>query len=176
MKLFAKLKQNSVTICVILLCTAILVTGVCIANNTAAKQYNPNYIIEYELVKVTQVLFNNYTIDDNSEQAKRGSQSLNVVMLTGRYKGDVVPVTNYLGPMHEKTAKAGTIMTVTVTTDFREDGYQISIVNYDYTWLIIAMVGLFVIAVVLVGRKKGVMSLLGLAVTLITIVFILLPL
>jgi uncharacterized membrane protein len=50
------------------------------------------------------------------------------------------------------------------------------VVNYDLIPLIAAMLALFVLAVVLIGRKKGVMSLIGLAATLIAIVFVLIPL
>lgn len=161
---------------VVLTCLVALSLAIFFANRSDPKQYNENYYIDYELVRVTQVLYDNYTVDEDSEHALRGSQSLNVVVLTGEYKGDVMMVTNYLGPMHEKLAEAGTVLTVTITTDVREDSYQISIVNYDYTWLLVGMVALFVAAVVVVGRRKGAMSLLGLAFTLIAIVFVLLPL
>ncbi len=164
------------TVIVLAVCFALLAVGVIFANNTEPKEVNPYYRIEYELVRVTQVVFDNYTVDDNSEHALRGSQTLNVVVLTGRYKGDTFTVSNYLGPLHEKLAKKGTVLTVTITSDSREDGYQMSVVNYDFTWLLVVMLALFCAAVIAIGRRKGVLSLLGLAVTLVTIIFVLLPL
>lgn len=170
-----KRRIKPIDVIVTLICAALLVCGVVYANRAEKKGSDPNYSVNYELVRVTQVLFEDYTVDDDSEGALRGSQSLNVVLLTGRHKGDTLTIKNYLGPMHEKLAKKGTVLTVTVTEDLREEGYQLSVVNYDYTWLIVGMIVLFIAAVVLVGRKKGLMSLLGLAVSLAAIVFFLIP-
>lgn len=169
-------KQAIVTAAVIVVCSLLLIAGAIFANRAEAEEYNPYYTIEYELVRVTQVVFDNYTVDDNSEHALRGSQTLNVVVLTGRYKGDTFTLSNYLGPLHEKLAKKGTVLTVTITSDSREEGYQMSVVNYNFVPLLIVMLVLFVAAVVIVGRRKGLLSLLGLIITLIAIVFILLPL
>jgi uncharacterized membrane protein len=170
-----KTTRSLLTVCVLALCLAALVAGVLLANRAEPKENNPYYTIEYELVRVTQVLFDNYTVDEENENALRGSQSLNVVVLTGRFKGDKMPVTNYLGPLHEKLAKVGTVLTVTITFDSREEGYQMSIVNYDLTWLMVGMLVLFIAAVVIVGRGRGVMSLVGLLITLVAIVFFLIP-
>lgn len=168
-------KTKLISVLAAALCTALLICGVLIARNTEPAENNPYYSIEYELVKVTRVLVNSYQVDPETENALRGSQSLMVRILTGRFKGDIMPVNNYLGPMHEKLAKEGTVLTVTITSDSREEGYQISIVNYDFTWLLAAMLVIFIAAVVIVGRRKGVMSLLGLLFSLIAIVFFLIP-
>ena len=140
-------KRKLIGAAVIIALIALLTVGAVFARRAESKENNPYYTIEYELVRVTQVLLDNYTVDDDSEHALRGSQSLNVVVLTGRHKGDVIPITNYLGPLHEKLAKKGTVLTVTITEDSREEGYQISVVNYNYVWLIAAMLVLFAAAV-----------------------------
>lgn len=163
-------------IIVVAVCALLLALAAVFANRAEPKEVNPYYTIEYELVRVTDVIFDNYTVDENSEHALRGSQTLNVLILTGRFRGQSFTVANYLGPLHEKLAHKGSVLTVTITSDSRESGYQMSIVNYDYTWLLVVMLALFIAAVVIVGRRKGVMSLLGLAVTLAAIVFVLLPL
>ena len=164
------------TALVLAVCFIILAVGIVFANRAEPKQTNPYYTIEYELVRVQQVLFDNYTVDDNAEHALRGSQTLNVTVLTGPHRGDGFTVTNYLGPMHEKLAKKGTVLTVTITSDSREEGYQMSIVNYNAVPVLIVLGCLFILAVVVIGRKKGVMSLIGLAATLAAIIFVLLPL
>ena len=173
--MMSKKTNKILNILVILICAAALVFGVLFAREAEPEQNNPYYTIEYELVRVTKVLYDNYTVDPETENALRGSQSLLVTVLTGRHKGDNMPINNYLGPMHEKLAHEGTVLTVTLTEDSREEGYQLSVVNYDYTWLVIVMLVIFVAAVVIVGRKKGVMSLIGLVYSLIAIVFFLIP-
>lgn len=170
-----KTRSTLINVIAVLLLAALLAVGVCFANRSKKKEYNRYYTIDYVLVRVEKVLYESYTVDDDSEHALRGSQSLSVRVLTGRHKGDVMPVTNYLGPMHEKLAKQGTVLTVTLTEDSRETGYQISVVNYDFTWLLIIMLVLFAAAVIVVGRRKGLMSLIGLAVTIAALVFFLIP-
>ncbi len=170
-----KRKPKPIDILIVFLCLAALAAGIFFARDSAPKETNPYYTIEYELVRVTKVMYENYTLDESAENVPRGSQSLNVEILTGRFKGLTMPVTNYLGPLHEKIAKEGSVLTVTITADSREDGFQISIVNFDFTWLLIGMLALFIAAVVFVGRGKGVMSLLGLAYSLAAIVFFLVP-
>ena len=170
-----KKRKTILDICVILICLAALAAGILAARNAAPAENNPYYTIEYELVRVTQVLYDNTTRDEDSEGVLRGSQSLNVQVLTGRFKGDVMPVNNYVGPLHEKAAKVGTVLTVTITADSREEGYQISIVNYDFRWLAAGLVAVFIAAVAAVGRKQGLMSLIGLVYSLAAIVFFLIP-
>ncbi len=164
-----------INIAIVAFCVIVLAVGVLIANRSRAKQTNPDYVIEYELVRVEKIVNNNYSIDHETQDAVRGSQTLKVRILTGRYKGDTMLVGNYLGPMHEKLAKLGTVLTAVITTDRNAPGYQMSIVNYDFTWLIAGMLLVFIAAVVIVGRKKGVMSLFGLLYSLIAIVFFLIP-
>lgn len=170
-----KKHSTLLNILVILTCLAGLVFGVLFANKALPKENNPYYTVEYELARVTRVLHDSYTVDTETENALRGSQSLMVSVLTGRYKGDDIPVNNYLGPLHEKLAKEGTVLTVMITSDSREAGYQISVINYDFTWLLAAMLLIFAAAVVTVGRRKGVMSLLGLLYTLAAVVLFLVP-
>lgn len=158
-----------------LVCFAVLALGVILAGRAKPAENNPYYTIRYELVRVTKVMHESYTVDEDAEHALRGSQSLLVKVLTGAHKGDELPIMNYLGPLHEKLAKVGTVLTVTITEDSREDGYQVSVVNYDLVPLVIVMLVLFIAAVVIIGRKKGVMSLIGLFVTMIAIVFFLIP-
>ena len=168
-------KRLPIQIAVIVFLLALLIAGAFIARRSEPKENNPYYTIEYELVKVTKVIYESYTVDDDSEHALRGSQTLNVVVLTGRHKGDELIINNYLGPMHEKLAKAGTVLTVTITSDSREAGYQISVITYNYLWLIAVMLLLFTAAVIAVGRKNGLYSLIGLLATLAALVFFLVP-
>ena len=168
-------KRRIISIVIIFCSVAALTAGFFLARNTAPNDYNPYYTISYELARVTRVIRNDYTYDDDSEHAVRGSQSLSVTMITGRHKGDVMPVMNYLGPMHEKLVKEGTTLTVMITEDSREAGYQISVINYNYVWLYVGLLALFVAAVAFVGRRRGLMSLVGLVYSLLAIVFFLVP-
>ena len=167
--------KKALTALIVLVCAAALIAGALAARSTKPAGNNPYYTISYELARVEKVLVNSYTVDDDAEHALRGSQSLNVKLITGIHEGDVMPVMNYLGPLHEKLAKEGTVLTVMITEDSREAGYQISVINYDLTWVYIALALLFAAAVLIVGRKKGFLSILGLVYSLLAIVLFLVP-
>lgn len=167
--------QKILNIAVVLICLAALAVGIAVANRPREDETNKNYRIDYELAKVTKILREGYTVDEDSEHALRGSQSLVVHILTGSHKGDEMPVMNPLGPMNEKLAKVGTVLTVKLETSYGTAGYQLSVVNYDLTALFAVMLLLFIAAVIIVGRRKGAMSLIGLAATLVSIIFFLIP-
>lgn len=167
--------RRIISVCAAALCVVLLAVGIVVAMRSKPKEYNQYYSVSYELAKVEKVILDNYEIDNDAEHAKRGSQSLSVRIITGAHKGDVMPITNYLGPLHEKLARKGTVLTVMITKDSREAGYQISVINYDLKWIYVVMILLFIAAVVIVGRKKGVMSLFGLAYSILAIVFFLVP-
>ncbi len=167
--------RRIISVSITAFCIAALIAGMIAAANARPKEYNQYYTVSYELAKVEKVILDNYQVDDDAEHAKRGSQSLNVRITTGKHKGEIMPVMNYLGPLHEKLARKGTVLTVMITEDSREAGYQISVINYDLTLLYVVMLLLFIAAVIAVGRKKGVMSLLGLAYSILAIVFFLIP-
>ena len=165
----------TVNIAVTAVLVLLLVFGIIAANRAPAKESNKNYVIDYELARVKEILHEDYTVDEDSEHSPRGSQSLLVEVITGQHKGDVMPVMNPLGPLHQKLAKVGTVLTVKLETSYGVGGYQISIVNYNFLPLLIVMLAIFIAAVAVVGRGKGMMSLIGLAATLACVVFFLIP-
>ena len=62
---------------------------------------------EYETAVVTDVLADNTEVDEVSDGAKRGEQLLLAEVKTGQYKGEVMQVYNYVGPLYGQTLKAG---------------------------------------------------------------------
>lgn len=169
-------KQKYINVGTALLLIAVLIIAAVAAGKAPAKETNKNYKIYYELAKVKEITNDNVVYDEDSEQIARGSQSLIVEILTGRYKADVMPVLNPIGPTQEKLAKVGTVLTVKLETSHGVGGYQIHIITFNYLPLLIFMLLLFITAVAVVGRWKGIMSLLGLAATFVSIIFFLIPL
>lgn len=104
---------------------------------------------EYETAVVTDVLADNTEVDEVSDGAKRGEQLLLAEVKTGQYKGEVMQVYNYVGPLYGQTLKAGQRAVLVIST-YADGTHTATVYEYDRT--------------------------VGLAVTLVCLFFILIPL
>ena len=131
--------------------------------------------VEYETAKVLEVVSDDTIIDETVENVKRGSTELKIQILTGRYKGDICFVTNYFSAMYSVDVDEGDTCSVRIDTS-DEGVYTAAIYNYNRIPLFFGLIILFFITLVLIGGKQGAKAFLGLAYTVLCIVFILLPL
>jgi uncharacterized membrane protein len=154
-----------------------LSVGVIIYANTDKPTYTitESSGVEYETARVLSVLEDNTTVDTETENVKKGNSELEVELLTGRYKGDVCHVTNFYSALYNVDVAKGDKVSVRIdTTGVGE--YQVSIYNYNRIPLMIGLVLVFFAVLVIFGGKQGLKAFLGLAYTVIVIVFVLLPL
>lgn len=116
-------------------------------------------------------------IDENledREQYKVGSQLVNVEILEGELRGKEIKIENHISATHNVILKQGN--RVIVCADMPE-GIEpfYSIYNYDRGGTITFVVICFILLVILVGKKKGFMSCIGLFFTLCMVICYLLP-
>lgn len=169
-------KQNGVRLVVILL----FLTLYAVALFTANSGWNGYTItestgIEYETARVTAVIEDNTVADERVEGFSIGSTVLQLKLLSGRYAGDTVTVTNYLSAMYNVDVEEGDTVSVRIDTAGVGE-YQVSIYNYNRTpWLILFVV-VFAAALILLGGMQGLRAFLGLVFTYVSIVFLLVPL
>lgn len=130
--------------------------------------------IEYEVGKVTGILADNTTIDENSGGIWRGSMELQVEILTGRYKGETTYVTNYFSSLYNVRVSQGDKVSIRIDTG--DSGYQVSIYNYYRVPQMLGCVAAFVLLLIVIGGKKGAKSAAALIFTMVCIIGILLPL
>ncbi|MCD7964896.1 MAG: YibE/F family protein [Clostridiaceae bacterium] len=130
---------------------------------------------EYETARVLRVLQDKTVQDESTENIHRGTMDLEVEILSGRYKGDIVSVTNYLSLKYNVYAKAGDTISLQINTT-GENEYQVSVYNFNRKPVLIGMVVLFLAGLILAGGKKGLAAVAGIVFTLVSIVYILLPL
>lgn len=128
----------------------------------------------YYKAKVLEVLEDSTVIDSQTEGVRKGTQSLKIEITSGKYKGEVITIDNYLSALYNIYAKTGTKIIVRAT--MYEEGPNFSIYNYDRTPILYGFILLFVACICIIGGKKGFMSLLSLVLTLVAVVKILLPL
>lgn len=131
--------------------------------------------IEYEAGLVKKIVNDNTTADKNDKNILRGSMDLQIEILTGRYKGDVVSVTNLFSSLYNIKVKQGDKISIRIDTSGKNK-YQVSIYNYYRVPGLITCVAVFIVMLVLIGGKKGAKSVLALIFTMVSIIWILLPL
>lgn len=131
--------------------------------------------VEYETARVLSVLEDNSVTDASIEGRLRGSMELQIEIISGRYKGDIVDVTNYLSAMYNVVVKEGDKVSVRIDT-VGENEYQVSVYNYERSGWLIAFVLLFALALIIIGGWQGLRAFWGLIFTFVSIVYLLLPL
>ncbi|MDO4311581.1 MAG: YibE/F family protein [Eubacteriales bacterium] len=130
--------------------------------------------IEYEVGKVTGILADNKVADESVEGQWLGTMDLQIEILTGRYKGQSVNVTNYFSALYNVRVEQGDKVSIRIDTS--EDGYQVSIYNYYRVPQMIGCVLVFLLLLIIIGGKKGAKSAAGLIFTMVCILWLLLPL
>ena len=125
--------------------------------------------------KVTAVLEDDAQPDwENSEGRRIGTQELEIRILSGQHRGEVLPLTNYLSALFNVDVGVGDRIIVRLIT--QEDGsYYASLFNYDRALVMGGAMLMFCAVLVLLGGRKGVRALLGLVFTLVCLWFLLIP-
>lgn len=131
--------------------------------------------IEYETAQVLEVLEDNTQVNPAVENTLVGTQKLSLEITGGRYIADQVEVTNYLSPYFSIPAEKGMTLSVRIITT-GDNEYNVSVYNYERTpWLLI-FVGIFLLALIVIGGRQGISAVFGLLFTMGGVVFVLLPL
>lgn len=160
----------------VLLLVAAILAGLYIAAHPAqdpgpeATEY-----MEYENALVEQILSDSTEADPVSENHYRGSQSVIVLVKTGRYAGQQMLCDNTVGPMYGQPIQVGDSVTVGLST-YSDGTVRCYVYEYNRFPGLLLVLAAFLIVTVLVGGRVGVKSLLSLALTVLALVFILLPL
>ena len=129
----------------------------------------------YAPAKVTAVLSDNAQEDfDNAEGRRVGDQELEIQILSGDHKDEIMTVTNYMSALFNVDVQQGDRIIVRIMTD--ENGsYYASVFNYDRGIVLGGFLLVFFILLAALGGKKGLGALAGLLLTLGCIWFILIP-
>lgn len=129
----------------------------------------------FAVARVDDILSDNAQPEDWTEGLRVGTQQLQLEILTGPYKGAVLEAANYLTAYANVDCSLGTRVIVRLDLDDSGAPYVISIPNYDRGPVLAGMIAVFALLLVVIGGKKGIMALLGLAYTLAGIWLLLIP-
>lgn len=159
----------------VLLAAAILFAAarICVRSQDASQDSAAEYT-RYERGKVTQILSDSTTQDPVDDGGWRGQQLLLVKVTTGQYKGEILQVYNYVGPIYDGPVEVGDSVVLNISV--YEDGSHIATVQYfDRLVPFCILIGVFLLVTVAIGGKTGAKSLIGLLITLATLFYILIP-
>ena len=131
--------------------------------------------LSYETCRVVSIIDQALKNSTYSEQIQVGSQSLKVIMLSGKHKGETLPAQNYLSNYNSVVAQQGQKLTV-VVDELKSGKFQVRVHNYNRAPYLYLFAALFLLTIILVSGKKGLMSCLSLIYTFVCIIFIFLPL
>lgn len=131
--------------------------------------------ITYETARVIAVLSDDTAVDPETENVLRGSQELELEILTGRYAGERAQVTNYLSAFYNVIVQEGDKISISINT-VAEGTYSVSVYNYSRDLWIWGTLLLFALVLCAVGGKQGLKALLSLGVTVFCVIFLLVPL
>ncbi len=155
---------------------AIVVWGVYLINIAFPNDY---YIYSsedyaYDKAKVVEILSENLTASTDYEGYYTGSQEIVVEFISGEYKGEQITLTNSISLTHNILVEVGTKVVVKIDQPEGVAAYY-SLYGYARDSGLITVSILFILAMVLVAKMKGLKSVIGLATSLYIIVVFLLP-
>lgn len=173
---FDKKGRRHVAVVAGILCLTLLV--VIISNSLPYKPYDTamgGATVRYEIAKVAMVTAQSLTDSSYQKGLLTGSQELSVKLLTGKHKGKTVAAQNSLSTYSSVVGAAGKYLVV-VVDELDSGQYQVRVYNDFRTPVIFLMMAAFLVALILVGGKKGLMSGVGLLYTFVCVLCVFLPL
>lgn len=123
----------------------------------------------YEKAVVTEVVKDNLT-----ETGQRvGYQKLKVKLTSGKHKGEIYDATSSEGNLFGAVCKAGDNVIVNISVSGNTS--TVSVYSKDRIRQVCVFVGIFMLLICIIGGMNGVKSVIGLIFTVVSIVYIFLP-
>lgn len=134
--------------------------------------------ISYEKARVVSVDSENVQPDKHYRNLLIGSQQITINILTGEYKNKKIKITNGLNYDTNYLLRSGDKIIVSINTAGNSKGKTTNIFVYGpyrQFWLYV-LIGLFIIALCLIGGRSGLKSVIGIIFTITSVIFIFVPL
>lgn len=166
----SKIKINWKKIAAIIVMAVIYIVVLIVCNNIDKKEMISTDGRTFEKAVVTEITKDNL----NEDGSRAGNQEVILRINSGELKGQEVEATSPDGLLFGATCEVG--MNVIATVSISDDNNLVTVYSQDRSMAIYGFAAFFVLCVCLVGGWKGFKSILSLAFTGVTILFILFPL
>lgn len=141
--------------------------------NYSYKMYDTD-TLHYVRGTVTEVTEQSITYSGSDGEYITGVQQIKVKIQEGELKGQTVDIKNYITVQHNVVVNEGRRVIVCADTPDNAKPY-FTLYNYDRSATVWILAAVFVLLVIIIGEKKGLMSCIGLGFAMCTIVCWLLP-
>lgn len=164
----------------ILVCTGVLFL-ILFLNAREGNIYNPSRLqsefVTVEKAEVLNVSYDSVEPDPYSPDAvEKGNQRALIRLTSGEFAGQTRELYYMIGYFAGPKLRVGDAITVLQLRDEETGALQeVTYFQYDRIGAVLLVLCLFVLAVVVVGGKTGLKSLLGLAVTVVALIWIFCP-
>ena len=145
------------------------------------KIYNPSRLqsefVTVEEAEVLNISYDTVSVDrDSVDGVEKGNQRALVRLRSGLFAGETREIYYMIGAFAGPKLRVGDRIAVLQVRDETDGALQeLSYFQYDRSPMILAVLGFFVLTVLLVGGKTGLRSLLGLGVTVAALIWIFCP-
>ena len=138
--------------------------------------FNPygDEVVEFEKASVNEILSEEINQDEYADNAYVGSQELEVTVKSGTYKGETMVAYNFFGPLSGIPVAKGDGVVLTIKTHADGETYA-TVYEFNRIPFLAIFIILFFIAVVIIGGRTGLKSMIGLVFTILCLFTILIP-
>lgn len=155
---------------------AVILAGIYLLNLAFPNDY---YIYSseyyaYDKAEVIEIMSEDLTLSDDYEGCYTGSQEITVEFISGAYKGEQISLTNSLSLTHNILVEEGSKIIIKIDQPEGVAAYY-SVYGYARDTGLIIIGVLFTLVMLLIGKVKGIKSVIGLGTSLYIIVVFLLP-
>ncbi len=186
----AFLRRNWRSICILAVCLSVLAVLLVRANHGVSYYDGGREEGEYQTqtgtvrISVERAEVVNISRDTvapnpgNPDHRESGQQTLLVRMKTGTRKGETLPLSNdhFVGVYTSEKVRLGDEITVLQSENLTSGALEINMKNYNRTPMFWGVLALFILVVLLVGGRTGFQSLVGLFLTIVTLIWVFCPL
>jgi uncharacterized membrane protein len=143
--------------------------------NTDISSGNHSSSMDFETARVLEILEDDTEINENFPETRIGQRLILVEILTGEHAGRTGEIRNYFTPSFQVDVRQGSRISV-IVGQVDAERFDVLLHNRERTSILFGSVIFFFLALGIIGGKKGMLSIIGLAFTLISILFLLVPL
>lgn len=124
---------------------------------------------------ITEIIEEDLNKDPNLDGVEIGYQKVIAKVTEGQYKDNTYEIKNNISRLYNYKVEEGTKVVLILYK--QNNGNMIwDVYGYDRSSMIYVLAGIFIIVVIIIGGVKGIKSLVSLMFTLVTVIFLMLPL
>lgn len=167
-------KQSKIKILAVILLGIVFISLMVYANTNNPGSNSADKSIKYVKAEVLNIEENNLCEDENAENMLTGDQKITIKIKSGKHKDEQSTIINYVSALHNVPVNKGENIIVRVDTK-GNGSYEFSVYNYNRAPILYSFIGIFLIALCVIGGRKGIKAMCALVYTMLSIFFILIP-